>query len=119
MRIGRVACSGRYVLCVRRLEHCAQRSHSARAPVTPTAEMNDSFYRRTLPHWRQDQKTYCVTWRLARGQPELGADERDVVVSAIKRFDRQLYELAAFFFQAEDGIRDGRVTGVQTCALPI
>src|SRR6266581_5219221 len=25
----------------------------------------------------------------------------------------------AFFFQAEDGIRDGRVTGVQTCALPI
>src|SRR5579863_394783 len=24
-----------------------------------------------------------------------------------------------FFFQAEDGIRDGRVTGVQTCALPI
>ena len=24
-----------------------------------------------------------------------------------------------FFFQAEDGIRDGLVTGVQTCALPI
>src|SRR5690348_2516019 len=24
-----------------------------------------------------------------------------------------------FFFLAEDGIRDGRVTGVQTCALPI
>src|SRR6202000_2989060 len=23
------------------------------------------------------------------------------------------------YFQAEDGIRDGRVTGVQTCALPI
>src|SRR5260221_1855397 len=26
---------------------------------------------------------------------------------------------AAFFFQAEDGIRDHCVTGVQTCALPI
>src|SRR5439155_19153314 len=26
---------------------------------------------------------------------------------------------ALFFFQAEDGIRDGHVTGVQTCALPI
>src|SRR5690625_6841188 len=25
----------------------------------------------------------------------------------------------SFFFQAEDGIRDGHVTGVQTCALPI
>src|SRR5689334_24420622 len=27
--------------------------------------------------------------------------------------------LIFFFFQAEDGIRDGTVTGVQTCALPI
>src|SRR5207249_6813374 len=25
----------------------------------------------------------------------------------------------SFFFQAEDGIRDRNVTGVQTCALPI
>ena len=27
--------------------------------------------------------------------------------------------LVFFFFQAEDGIRDHCVTGVQTCALPI
>src|SRR5690606_41190251 len=27
--------------------------------------------------------------------------------------------VALFFFQAEDGIRDFHVTGVQTCALPI
>src|SRR5256885_10270081 len=27
--------------------------------------------------------------------------------------------LCLFFFQAEDGIRDYKVTGVQTCALPI
>ena len=27
--------------------------------------------------------------------------------------------LQSFFFQAEDGIRDTSVTGVQTCALPI
>src|SRR5256885_13567514 len=27
--------------------------------------------------------------------------------------------LVIFFFQAEDGIRDYKVTGVQTCALPI
>src|SRR5256885_5924372 len=27
--------------------------------------------------------------------------------------------LLFFFFQAEDGIRDYKVTGVQTCALPI
>src|SRR5690348_18342593 len=27
--------------------------------------------------------------------------------------------MRSFFFRAEDGIRDGRVTGVQTCARPI
>src|SRR5690625_3526262 len=30
-----------------------------------------------------------------------------------------LRTLTSFFFQAEEGIRDGHVTGVQTCALPI
>src|SRR5207245_6289838 len=30
-----------------------------------------------------------------------------------------LSSLIFFFFQAEDGIRDATVTGVQTCALPI
>src|SRR5256885_2775747 len=30
-----------------------------------------------------------------------------------------LWDSLVFFFQAEDGIRDYKVTGVQTCALPI
>src|SRR5699024_11588346 len=30
-----------------------------------------------------------------------------------------LYIFILYFFQAEDGIRDRNVTGVQTCALPI
>src|SRR2546430_5179624 len=30
-----------------------------------------------------------------------------------------MIHLSFFFFQAEDGIRDLTVTGVQTCALPI
>src|SRR5207302_5852277 len=30
-----------------------------------------------------------------------------------------IYIFVFFFFQAEDGIRDFHVTGVQTCALPI
>src|SRR5260370_5777028 len=39
-------------------------------------------------------------------------------------FEILLYQLFLshwlfFFFQAEDGIRDSSVTGVQTCALPI
>src|SRR5262249_57964267 len=33
--------------------------------------------------------------------------------------DLHMRTLMFFFFQAEDGIRDWSVTGVQTCALPI
>ena len=32
---------------------------------------------------------------------------------------QQSSSVRMFFFQAEDGIRDYDVTGVQTCALPI
>src|SRR5256885_12690757 len=31
----------------------------------------------------------------------------------------RVWRYVFFFFQAEDGIRDYKVTGVQTCALPI
>src|SRR6202048_1417768 len=34
-------------------------------------------------------------------------------------FDNFVWYCFFFFFQAEDGIRDPLVTGVQTCALPI
>src|SRR5256885_12842006 len=40
-------------------------------------------------------------------------------MSHIVDITRYLYSLYVFFFQAEDGIRDYKVTGVQTCALPI
>src|SRR5690606_39863438 len=41
----------------------------------------------------------------------------DLVFSCI--FVIVFFLLSFFFFQAEDGIRDFHVTGVQTCALPI
>src|SRR5436305_11602847 len=34
-------------------------------------------------------------------------------------FKDVMSRVVCFFFQAEDGIRDADVTGVQTCALPI
>src|SRR5204863_4196049 len=40
-------------------------------------------------------------------------DQEDCIMSL------NLANLSSFFFQAEDGIRDLYVTGVQTCALPI
>src|SRR5690606_29695029 len=36
-----------------------------------------------------------------------------------RRMLKEGYGAGVFFFQAEDGIRDFHVTGVQTCALPI
>src|SRR5690349_22036166 len=38
---------------------------------------------------------------------------------AILNWLMHIFGLFFFFFQAEDGIRDLYVTGVQTCALPI
>src|ERR1039457_7405085 len=35
------------------------------------------------------------------------------------RSNKHYRDSCFFFFQAEDGIRDYKVTGVQTCALPI
>src|SRR2546430_9409626 len=43
-------------------------------------------------------------------------DQRMCVKLGIELDDGDCY---LFFFQAEDGIRDLTVTGVQTCALPI
>src|SRR5256884_2103259 len=37
----------------------------------------------------------------------------------VTKFNARIDKLSCFFFQAEDGIRDVAVTGVQTCALPI
>src|SRR6478609_11602848 len=34
-------------------------------------------------------------------------------------YNKRVVKFIFFFFQAEDGIRDKLVTGVQTCALPI
>src|SRR2546429_4214327 len=49
----------------------------------------------------------------ARGPPERHAHV------LVRIPEHRLYRLYRFFFQAEDGIRDVAVTGVQTCALPI
>src|SRR5258706_11011129 len=42
-----------------------------------------------------------------------------VCYSTSVEFSLVLFVYFFFFFQAEDGIRDWSVTGVQTCALPI
>src|SRR5260221_9947165 len=57
--------------------------------------------------------------------PEINRAVADVLESAqfvggpfVENFEQD-FASYIFFFQAEDGIRDHCVTGVQTCALPI
>ena len=54
---------------------------------------------------------------------EILVEVADIVVGAGEacplRLRIRVGAAAFFFFQAEDGIRDADVTGVQTCALPI
>src|SRR2546430_11707096 len=62
-------------------------------------------------------KPYGSVKRELRPQPGSGlpcSPQRDGAVSV-----RSGLRGVDFFFQAEDGIRDLTVTGVQTCALPI
>src|SRR2546429_2091476 len=53
----------------------------------------------------------------------IGQNEHDYPHAHVSLHDREFPAMMAvccsFFFQAEDGIRDVAVTGVQTCALPI
>src|SRR6266576_4026032 len=51
---------------------------------------------------------------LACGQVEYGQ-----LFALVACLDQLSATVLLFFFQAEDGIRDLYVTGVQTCALPI
>src|SRR2546429_7067298 len=50
----------------------------------------------------------------------MSLDEVEHMVRAAEVFGiTPITRIPNFFFQAEDGIRDVAVTGVQTCALPI
>src|SRR2546422_4491659 len=64
--------------------------------------------------------TYQAGLRCDAVQPDIEAErkKRDEI-EAGKSYCSRRFGGASFFFQAEDGIRDVAVTGVQTCALPI
>src|SRR2546421_1459245 len=72
-------------------------------------------------------ETALQEWRALGSGPSIaeevriGSDVTDLMVDPdqVKEALVNLLINALFFFQAEDGIRDLIVTGVQTCALPI
>jgi len=53
-------------------------------------------YRRRLPHWRLNNATYFVTWRLRPKQPLLKPAERDLIGSVLSHFDKSRYTLFAY-----------------------
>src|SRR5256885_9973072 len=57
-----------------------------------------------------------VDWRWAAG---MISERRWLTCSGNCTWMDDCWRDRYFFFQAEDGIRDYKVTGVQTCALPI
>src|SRR5258706_9859980 len=65
---------------------------------------------RDCTHWTDHD--YGVTFNL-RPFRSNGPSDQSTAILIVRASD------VFFFFQAEDGIRDWSVTGVQTCALPI
>src|SRR5262249_59501592 len=69
----------------------------------------------------------CLRWRRVQVRTSLPAWFCDVLKRALSRSPSAMLACQGvargdaynFFCQAEDGIRDWSVTGVQTCALPI
>ena len=60
--------------------------------------MSDEFnlYKRNLPHWRNNNAIYFVTWRLHKAQAPLTGEERTIVVSALKYFNGNRYAIIAY-----------------------
>ena len=63
----------------------------ASLPATPFYK-----YRRKLPHWRESNAAYFVTWRIHKAQSKLNPKEKDSIVSALRHFENQRYEIYSF-----------------------
>src|SRR5439155_12347417 len=75
-------------------------------PTKPMRPLTD-----TAAAVASEAATTTVIRMRSTGRPRLAASSSPTARTSRAR--------RCIFFQAEDGIRDGHVTGVQTCALPI
>src|SRR3989339_37870 len=61
--------------------------------------------------------------KIGKHEVQISGTDKNLLSATHKRVDFLTKPLSSlgllYFFQAEDGIRDWSVTGVQTCALPI
>src|SRR2546430_10404517 len=64
--------------------------------------------------------TVCLLYSALASYRDFAVNEGEYTVMVMAPYGSPRYtDRVCFFFQAEDGIRDLTVTGVQTCALPI
>ena len=49
-----------------------------------------------MPHWRLNGSIYFVTWRLHKSQVRLAPAEREIIVSTLRHFDGNRFELLAY-----------------------
>src|SRR5256885_6818515 len=80
---------------------------------TPVVRTDAASIWATGVTWWQVPKVAKV---MLKGKLSPGVTGKDVIIALCGLFNK---DEVLFFFQAEDGIRDYKVTGVQTCALPI
>jgi len=66
------------------------------APRATNMAETATFYRRRLPHWRETDAVYFVTWRLAAGQEEMSPAERELVAAELHHRQGECYEIYAY-----------------------
>src|SRR5256886_5931582 len=98
------------------LSHCIHQTLNSKASTMKSRRV--CAIQRLMNAMRQDHADGCFivfdTLTLADDRVEAFYDNPN----ALRDYFRDIGRMV-FFFQAEDGIRDLTVTGVQTCALPI
>src|SRR3989337_986070 len=68
---------------------------------------------------RKERRTRSGRERVVTRGARCGRDRASCCCHSTATIESVSLSFFFFFFQAEDGIRDATVTGVQTCALPI
>src|SRR5256885_4667618 len=100
-----------------------RRGQEARASSTNKNSRSESHWKRIVEKWKMTKTAGELATAIgAKVQGDASVELNGIAAPERAGLHDLIYVEAAkhiFFFQAEDGIRDYKVTGVQTCALPI
>src|SRR5204863_5582638 len=100
------------------IARAAPAGHSAPMPMPSSARKRNSRKKLGAKPARKLQTEYQAIEIISGVLRTIRSASHPLAVAPKSRIHSVIVN-TAFFFQAEDGIRDLYVTGVQTCALPI